>query len=139
MHHTHTDEQSKAEEDEPNSFDDREPHQYTLSLVKGGTTDCPVKSCPAKAKTPGEMRKQFQNRHLQDTIIVEVEGLLPQCTKCGLFQSMVGPSHQRSADCKRFTEIRQKWEQAKVQSAAKEFNFTVNGTLINYTIGFKYL
>ena len=55
------------------------------------------------------------------------------------FQSIVGPSHQRSADCKRFTEMRTKREQAEVQKAAKDFNFTVNGTPINYTKEFKYL
>ena len=55
------------------------------------------------------------------------------------FKVLFGERHQRSADCKRFTDIRQKREQAKVQEAATQFVFTVNGTPIKVTKQFKYL
>jgi hypothetical protein len=138
MNYEHMEEQNE-QEGEPNLSNEQEPKHYILSLEQDYITNCPVESCPAKVKTPGEMRKHFRNRHLQDTIVIEEEGPLPQCIKCGLFQSIVGERHQRSADCRRFTEIREKREQAKVQRAANDFNFTVNGTPIKYTKEFKYL
>lgn len=113
--------------------------QYLISIQNGCATKCPVKVCPAIIKTAGEMRKHFRNRHLKDTIIIEEEGLLPQCTKCGLFQSIVGEKHQKSADCKRFTAIKEKRLKAEVQKAAAQFVFTVNGIPIKHPKEFKYL
>jgi hypothetical protein len=95
--------------------------QYLISIKNECGAKCPVKVYPAIIRSAGEMRKHLGNRHLKDIIIIEEEGLLPRCTKCGLFQSIVGEKHQKSADCKRFTEIKEKRQQAEVQKAAAQF------------------
>ena len=66
-----------------------DPKQYTLSLQTGCITNCPVESCPAKVKSPGEMRKHFRNRHLQDTVIVEEEGLLHNAKNVDSFKVLL--------------------------------------------------
>jgi hypothetical protein len=116
-----------------------EPKCYTINIVAGMENKCTVNNCPAMIKTAGEMRKHFRNRHPEDTIIIADEGLLPQCPKCGLFQKNVDAKHQESLDCKRFSGIKEKREQAKKQALASDFVFTINGTPIKSTTEFKYL
>jgi len=81
----------------------------------------------------------FSIRHPEDTIIVEEEGLLPQCEKCGLFQSTVGLRHQDTADCKKAAATRSRRLDSLVQKTAKEVVFTVNGSPIKTVREFKYL
>ena len=116
-----------------------EPKCYTINIVPGMENKCTVDNCPATIKTAGEMRKHFRNRHPEDTIIIADEGPLPQCPKCGLFQKNVDTKHQESLDCKRFSGIKEKREQAKKQALASNFVFTINGTPIKSTTEFKYL
>jgi hypothetical protein len=43
------------------------------------------------------MRMHFRSRHNKDTIVIDDEGRLPRCAKCGLFQKDVGLAHQQTA------------------------------------------
>jgi hypothetical protein len=78
--------------------------QYLISIQNGWQLNAQSKFVQILLKQQVKWGNILRNRHLEDTIIIEDEGLLPRCTKCGFFQSIVGEKHQKSADCKRFTE-----------------------------------
>jgi hypothetical protein len=132
-------------EDEPRSSDEEEePKTYRVSMATDNQEGllCPVEGCGyAAATTRSRMRKHFRSRHLHDTIIVEEEGQspLPRCEKCGLFQSSVGPKHQATLDCQQFTKSFKRRKEAKVQKAANETVFKINGRPIKCVKEFKYL
>ena len=48
--------------------------------------DCPDKKCLFVTNNKIKMRKHFRARHWDDIIIIEQEGLLPQCVECGVYQ-----------------------------------------------------
>ena len=87
------------------------------------------------------MRHHFRNRHPDDTIIVEEEGLqaLPQCVECGLFQRNVGRKHQTSADCKKFAAARKRRQDAEEQKTAEQTIFYIGEYPIKNVREFKYL
>ena len=69
-----------------------EPQQYTCSIPRahGLAVACPVPGCPftvrANASSKSmDMRKHFRQRRMEDGIVVQEEGPLPQCRLCGLF------------------------------------------------------
>ena len=100
---------------------------------------CPAEGCDYAGKSRFEMRRHFRSRHLKDTIIVEEEGQLPRCGKCGIFQKSVGLKHQASVDCKRYTESRERRADVKVQKVANEVVFMINERPIKCVKEFKYL
>jgi hypothetical protein len=61
------------------------PNEYVLSVNGEAATQCPVPSCPVKPITRRTMRVHFRNVHNNDSLIVEEEGPLPRCERCGLF------------------------------------------------------
>jgi hypothetical protein len=116
------------------------PSEYVFSVNGITMTQCPVPRCPVKPVTRRTMRVHFRNVHNQDTVIVEEEGLLPRCERCGLFQREVGPKHQQSADCVLWTAIRKKRADDKVnKKAVRETAFNVQGMPIENVTEFKYL
>ena len=65
---------------------------YRMSIPKGhkGEVVCPVDGCLASMlqKKCTSLRKHFRLRHLlEDTIIIEEEGPLPRCNRCGFFST----------------------------------------------------
>jgi hypothetical protein len=62
------------------------PREYVISVNGKTGTQCPAPSCPVKPVTRKTMRVHFRNVHNKDTLIVEEEGPLPRCERCGLFQ-----------------------------------------------------
>ena len=106
---------------------------------------CPVDGCDWKVGAQNRqkcfsMRLHFWQRHLNDTIIVEEEGVLPRCERCGLFSSKSNSqSHWDSLDCRKISEKKQNYCQAIRQDAAREVVFTVDGVPINRVSQFKYL
>ena len=116
-----------------------EPKTYTTIVTPGSYNKCPVESCSQSVSTSSEMRRHFRNRHLEHTIIIQGEGLLPRCPKCGLFQKLVDSKHQQTMDCKRFTAIKEKRETAKRQEDESKFTFMVNGIPFKSVQEFKYL
>ncbi|MFK5283320.1 hypothetical protein ACI3PL_27480, partial [Lacticaseibacillus paracasei] len=62
---------------------------------------------------------------MDDIIIIEPEGLLPQCVECGLFQRNVNSAtHLESEDCKRYAEIKRNKRIDELQKAATNVSFT---------------
>ena len=125
----------------PESIEVEEPEsQYLVSMDGVTKTTCPVANCPFGAVIPGKMRKHFRARHMRDTIIVEEEGHLPRCVGCGLFQRSVGIKHQQTADCIRWTKIREDREADKVNKETVAGTvFHVQGVPIETVSEFKYL
>jgi hypothetical protein len=116
-----------------------EPMEYQISMPGGEEIECPVEGCIFSAPKPGTMRKHFRSQHPVDTITVEEEGPLPQCTKCGLFQRCVGTKHQATADCMKAAATIERCQDAKGQKKAESVVFTVNGCQIKNVREFKYL
>ena len=116
------------------------PSEYVISVNGKTGTQCPVPNCPVKPVTRRTMRVHFRNVHNKDTLIVEEEGPLPRCDRCGLFQQKVGPKHQQSADCVLWTAIRKKRADDKVnKKAVRDTVFDVQGVPIENVKEFKYL
>ena len=114
--------------------------EYLVSMDGITETPCPVANCPAHPKQAAKMRLHFRSRHNKDTIIIEEEGRLPRCGNCGLFQMSVGPRHQQSLDCQRWTKTRLDRDSCKVnKKAVLETVFSVQGTPIETVTEFKYL
>jgi hypothetical protein len=126
---------SMSEEEE----EEHEPAEYRISMPGKVNIECPVEGCAFSSPTPGSMRKHFRSRHPADVIIVEEEGLLPQCTKCGLFQRLVDLKHQTTLDCIKATATRARRQDAKVQQQSTEVRFTINGCQVKNVNEFKYL
>ncbi len=118
-----------------------------MSIPHGSRTEilCPVEGCPFKVpeeKTSkcGVMRKHFRCRHIEDSIKIEEEGLLPQCSKCGLFMKDANSDqHHNSAECKRYAIRRDRYFRAQRQHDAREVTFTVGGVEIDRVDRFRYL
>jgi hypothetical protein len=86
------------------------------------------------------MRMHFRTRHNKDTIVIEDEGRLPRCAKCGLFQKDVGLAHQQMAACLSFAQKLSNWEnQDTNKRIVSETVFLVNGLPIKTGSQFKYL
>lgn len=116
------------------------PAEYRVSMDGYHDTSCPVAGCPSYSDRPDKMRRHFRNMHNKDTIIIEEEGRLPRCANCGLFQLNVGPKHQQSQDCIRWTNSFAKRVADKVnKETVKDMVFTVYGGPIEIVTEFKYL
>ena len=47
-----------------------------------------------------DMRKHFRQRHMEDSIVVQEEGPLPQCRLCGLFvRNANSRAHHGTSEC----------------------------------------
>ena len=115
------------------------PIEYKFSMPMRKETPCPVQDCPYSTKTRPEMRRHFRSRHPNDVIIIEEEGKLPQCDKCGIFQKNVDEKHKASEDCKKATKTQEARKAVKKQKLAKEFTFMIGDTPIENVKDFKYL
>ena len=116
-----------------------QPMEYRFNMPPRHDTPCPVPACPYITNTRPEMRRHFRARHPEDTIIINEEGLLPQCEKCGIFQKDVGIRHQASKDCKKASKTQEARNDEKRQALAKQVTFMVGDTPIENVKQFKYL
>ena len=130
-----------ADESDEEPLVERTPSEYRVGMDAGQhVTPCPVEGCPACPGTADTMRRHFRNMHNKDTIIIEGEGRLPRCGNCGLFQRNVGPKHQQSQDCIRWTNAFQKrMEDSVNKETVRNMVFTVGGGAIENVTEFKYL
>ena len=110
--------------------------------------DCPHPGCFKKMvpeRTMYQMRKNlrkhFRSRHPLDRIIIDEEGELPQCIKCGLFSKSANTAeHWRAVDCTRQSIIRARYfRQHFEKPKAKKVEFNINGRKIKRVTEFKYL
>lgn len=106
----------------------------------GPPTKCYYTNCKYSTNKGPLMRKHYRQRHPNDIIIINEEGLLPRCTKCGLFQkNAMSQQHQNSEDCKKFTMRMTKRRQEIMQQAAGNVEFYINGQAVKKVSKFKYL
>jgi len=130
-----TEESTSEEEEEPVL-----PQEYCISTLAGAKIECPVHDCSGTYGNPSKLRLHFQQRHLEDTIVIEQEGRLPRCTNCGIFSSTVGARHQATKTCREATARRQKQAVAKEhKQLKKDVVFTVSGNPVEIVDTFKYL
>jgi hypothetical protein len=63
---------------------------------------CPVPECNTIIRDRYGIRRHFLFCHYYDTIIIQEEGLLPRCGKCGMFCTLtaLAGKHLESAICK---------------------------------------
>ena len=126
-----------------------EPGSYTVSIPKNGTEDieCPVPGCAYRLSTSrtgkmkwGQFRHHFRSRHIEDSIRIEEEGQLPQCSSCGFFGSTVNSErHLQSKDCQFYTGKRHRHFRNQRQTEALAVKLTVSGEEIERVCTFRYL
>jgi hypothetical protein len=84
------------------------------------------------------MRKHFRAQHPNDIIIIQQEGLLPQCTNCGIFQkSALTERHTSSVECRKHTKTKTKRKKEIIQQAAPNVKFLLGQEKITRTSSFK--
>lgn len=119
---------------------DLQSMMYHVSMDGLNSTPCPVATCPYKTEKRNVMRRHFRNMHNGGTIVVDEEGLLPRCTECGIYQMSVGPLHQQSLDCQRWSKVHRDRAADKVhRKTVAETVFTVLEVPIKNVDEFKYL
>ena len=126
-----------------------DPTTYQVSIPNKSTeTDCPHPGCcqiipPARTtyQMRQHLRKHFRGRHPRDTIIIDEEGQLPQCTKCGLFSKSANTAkHWATSDCIKSSDTRNRWfRQHFEKPKAKKVDYFINGQKIDKVTEFKYL
>jgi hypothetical protein len=78
----------------------KEPETIVLSVDNHSNTICPYSKCLYETHNRERIRRHFRARHPNDIIIIQQEGLLPQCTNCGLFQKNVKTEqHKNTIEC----------------------------------------
>jgi hypothetical protein len=86
------------------------------------------------------MRKHFRARHPEDIIIIQEEGLLPQCNNCGIFQkNALTERHTSSLECQHHSKTKITRKKEIIQQAAPNVKFTVEEVPTSRTSSFKYL
>jgi hypothetical protein len=86
------------------------------------------------------MQKHFRSQHPNDIIIIiQQEGLLPQCTNCGIQKNALTEHHTSSVECRKHTKTKTKRKKEIIQQAAPNVKFLVGQDKITRTSSFKYL
>jgi hypothetical protein len=77
---------------------------------------------------------------MEDSIIIEEEGQLPQCNRCLLFvKNANSGAHHETIECQKFAVRCRKLLQQQRQAAAAEVSFTIDGEEIERVAQFRYL
>ena len=77
--------------------------------------------------------------HLYDSIVIDQEGILPQCSSCGMRLKSIGMRHRKSKLCIALTAKRKSAELIRQYATATQTEFYVDGTAIENVSEFKYL
>ena len=124
------------------------PQTYCIRIPSDPNSDigCPVDGCVyqvlgARGNKGNLLHKHFSNRHHKDTLIVEGEGLLPQCPLCGLFnKNALTEKHRATLGCKRGAErLRRLNQTERSRQVVRNVSFSVDGEAIERETQFKYL
>jgi Reverse transcriptase (RNA-dependent DNA polymerase) len=119
-----------------------EGQEYTVSIPKGRREKCPcpVPDCPGRATNGFDMRKHFLSRHPLDTVIIEEEGLLPQCSLCGMFiKGVCIDTHGETLLCQNAQRQKARREAAERASMARKLVFAVGEDELERVDQFLYL
>lgn len=117
--------------------------EYTICIATSGDTgQCPVPTCNVTVTSRFGMRRHFQHRHPQDTIIIEGEGRFPRCESCGMFVnpiSLGNGSHQRSKLCRKGKQRRENEQRNLICMRATRQTFHLQDRQIEMVQNFRYL
>ena len=111
------------------------PAHFKVSIPCGTRIDtpCPVPNCEYRvvANRPSKrsaMCDHFAKRHMDHSITLSKEGLLPQCNSCGIFATGIeSDRHQSSLACYTLSEKRQRYFAKFEREQAANTTFRVNG------------
>ena len=139
----------RVAEEQPDPTPVLDPKEYNVSIPygTGGNMDipCPVPGCVFKlvAERPSKrsaLRGHFATRHMEDTIIIQEEGILPKCSHCGISGRQVETEkHWMSKACQQLSAKRKKFFEVKEKEHIWDVNFTVDNNPIQRVNQFKYL
>ena len=103
-------------------------------------TMCPVPNCVGHSTRPDDMRTHFMWRHPMDSVVIETEGLLPKCPKCGkqVKQGTLA-NHGKTQLCQRGQVARAKRETERQIHAAQALSFTIQGEEVERVDQFRHL
>jgi hypothetical protein len=77
---------------------------------------------------------------MEDGIMIQEEGQLPQCNRIGLFAKNANSgAHHETIECQRFAVRREKLFKKQRQAASTEVSFTIDGDEIERVEQFRYL
>jgi hypothetical protein len=108
----------------PVQEEEKQSEIFVISMDQQIQVTCPNEDCPFATTQRDKMIKHFRTRHPEDIIIIQEEGLLPQCPNCGIFQkNSLTERHTASQQCKHYAKRKDKWRQARIQEAAKMLCF----------------
>ena len=120
---------------------------YTVSIPSGhdNLVACPVVGCGFQVKANNKakrlnMRRHFQQRHINDSILIEEEGPLPRCRWCGFSgKNVESVAHSESKICIKIAVKRRRYYKSRRQDHAKTVTFNVGGVEIRNSQQFRYL
>ena len=103
-------------------------------------TICPVPNCDGHSTRPDDMRTHFMWRHPTDSVLIEAEGLLPKCPKCGKqVQHASIANHGRTQLCQRGQIAIAKRETERKIHEAQALCFTIQGEDVERVDQFRHL
>jgi hypothetical protein len=117
------------------------PQKYCVVIDNSCKVECPVPDCSGQYSEGWGIRLHFRDRHPEDTIVVQKEGLYPRCVRCNMFVQNAGTAeHQATETCQKATSRRER-QKVATQHAEMKANvvFTVNGKPIEMVEEFEYL
>ena len=122
-------------------FQNRPPAHYELSFpANQAACSCPVIECPYTASRRCDLYNHFANRHMDDTICILEDGILPQCVSCGRYGvKMLSEKHIASKECTDRSERLTKFRALKSRTNLNNVTFRINGVAIERVRSFKYL
>ena len=115
------------------------PALYNVSVPQHHQQDIcyPVNGCQFYVRANQGTKR---TRHPENSIVIQEEGRLPQCSLCGFCGWMVNSEEHRATQvCARQTATRRNYFQAKHQQEACAAEFTVARETIEQVLEFRYL
>ena len=111
---------------------------FRVEFVKGKNNKCPVPGCVGSAKDKFGLYRHFCLLHPKADIIIEEDGELEKCKKCGMRVKNL-EKHLDSYTCKKGTSRRDNELMQDRQHVADKVKFYVNGIELERVKEFRYL
>jgi hypothetical protein len=84
-------------------------------------------------------RRHFRDVHPLDLVVVPKEGKYDQCGWCGMQVNPLYPRHRFSKECQVGVKQKQQWEATVTSALAWQYQFSVDGEVLERVKVFKYL
>ena len=111
---------------------------FNLNWNTNTRNHCPIPGCSGGGNDKSTMYRHFNLMHPLADIIIDVDGLLPKCDKCG-FRSKNMEKHRDSSTCKQAQRRKANSMKQEEQERASKVKFYVNGLPIQRVRQFRYL